>query len=71
VLLIPAPPESFALLTRPVSDASTVQQWVLETVVAFDAEDGAAYVIGRRNRFGVLIRIDEITASEHFTLAAI
>jgi hypothetical protein len=71
VPLIPAPPDTFALMTRPISDDSTVQQWVLETVVAFDAEDGGAYIVGGLNRSGSLVRLDATATREGFVVAGV
>lgn len=69
--LIGAPPDTFALLTRPIGDDTTMQQWVLETVVAFDADDGGAYIVGGRNRSGLLVRLDQIVEHDGFILAAL
>jgi hypothetical protein len=69
--LIPAPPDTFALFTRPISDDSTIQYWVLETVVAFDNEDGGAYIVGGLNRAGVVARLDDVLARNDFTLAGV
>ena len=71
--LIASPPNVFALITRPFSEDSTHQQWYLETVVAFDAHDGGAYVVGGLNRTGKLVRLDEVIgADEHaFKIAGV
>lgn len=71
--LIASPPEVFALITRPMSEDCTLQQWHLETVVAFDAEDGGAYVVGGLNRKGKLVRLDEVIGTDKFafTIAGI
>ncbi len=45
--------------------------WVVETVVAFDTEDGGAYIVGGRNRSGVLVRLDETVTENGFTLACV
>jgi hypothetical protein len=71
VLLIAAPPDTFALITRGISEDRPTQEWVLETVVAFDADDGGAYVVGGLNRSGVPVRLDDVAASNGFTLAGI
>lgn len=64
--LLPAPPHVYALITRPMSDDSHLQQWILETVAAFDADDGAAYVVGGLNRTGKLVRLDEVIGQGEF-----
>lgn len=66
---IAAPPDTFALITRPEHDDTTMQQWFMETVVAFDAEDGGAYVVGGLNRTGNLKRLDEVIGSGEFAFA--
>jgi hypothetical protein len=64
--LVPAPPNTFALITRPMSPDTTLQQWFVETVVAFDSEDRGAYVVGGLNRQpgGRLVRLDEIAKQD-------
>jgi len=69
--LIPAPPDTFALFTRPISEDSVLQQWFLETVVAFDSEDGSAYLVGGMNRSGELKPLIETIEKNGFTLAAV
>jgi len=71
--LIASPPNVFALITRPLSEDSTIQQWHVETVVAFDAEDGGAYVVGGLNRDGKLVRLDEVIGRDDhaFTIAGV
>jgi hypothetical protein len=58
--LLPAPPDVYALITRPMSNDSVIQQWFVMSVVGFDAQDGEAYVIGGLNRTGKLGRITDV-----------
>ncbi len=71
--LIASPPNVFALITRPFSDDRAIQQWYVETVVAFDAEDGGAYVVGGLNRKGKLVRLDKVIGDDEnaFTVAGV
>lgn len=64
VALVPAAPDTYALMVRPLSDDATITQWFIETVVAFDADDGGAYIVGGLNKTGKLVRLDE-TAAEY------
>jgi hypothetical protein len=59
-MLIAAPPDTYALLVRPLAEDHTKLQWQLETVVAFDAEDGGAFVVGGLNTTGRLVRLDAV-----------
>lgn len=43
-----------------------MHDWCLETVVAFDAEDGGAYIVGGLNRSGALVRLDAVAAKNGF-----
>jgi hypothetical protein len=54
-----------------LSEDRTLQQWYMETVAAFDSDDGGAYVVGGLNRSGTLVRLDEIAKKNGFTLAGI
>ena len=42
---------------------------MLESVVAFDSDDGGAFVVGGLNRSGVIARLDELAERNDFTLA--
>jgi hypothetical protein len=64
--ILPAPPDVYALITRPMSDDSVIQQWYLMTVVGFDAQDGEAYVVGGINRTGRLDRISDVLGNDRF-----
>jgi hypothetical protein len=64
--LLPAPPNVYALITRPWSDDSAAQQWYLMTVVGFEAHDGEAYVVGGMNRTGKLDRISDVLGNDEF-----
>lgn len=69
--LIAAPPDTFALFTKPMGDDTPLQMWQLETVVAFDSADGGAYIIGGLNRTGKIVRLDETIAEYNFKLAGV
>jgi hypothetical protein len=70
VPLIAAPPDTFALFLRSEHPDLTLQQWNVETVVAFDAADGGAYIVGGKNMTGTLVRLDEVLREGGFKLAA-
>jgi len=69
--LIPAPPDTFALIARDEHSDMILQGWVIETVVAFDADDGGAYVVGGKNMSGRLVRLDVLSERNGFKLAAL
>lgn len=64
--LIPAPPDTFALMVRSLADDTNLHEWFVESVVAFDAEDGGAYIVGGLNRGGALVRLDDVATESGF-----